>query len=194
MNKWLVAFPAFWAFLVSACHQIPKEPNVAEVVKEESRSVAAWSGQLVQRQHGPPNSDAILLDLSIVDSTGSQRLLAKDLLGPVLVFEAERKIVSCESSGTMVGVRPIVIDLNGRQVVGPDHPGYLRQCKEVEDSNLAFLHYNLVRQNKPYNLVRMIDTDGRLVFEKEMSTIGEVEVRAAGRTYQVHVPEPEWPG
>jgi hypothetical protein len=94
----------------------------------------------------------------------------------------------------MVGDRPIVIDLNGRKVDGPTHPGYLRECKKIEDSNLALLHYNLVRENKPYNFVRVIDTDAKVVLDKELPSAGEVEVATPTKIYRVRVPAPELPG
>jgi len=195
MNKALVACLAFGVTLLAACQEKPKEAEVAEFVEEEMREVEAWSVKLVQRHHGPRDSDAILLDVSVLDKAGTRRLLAKDIVGPILLFEKERKVISCESQGsTMVGRGPILFDLNGRKENGPEHPGYLRECKQIEASNLVLLHYNLVREGKPYNLVRILDTDGKVVLEKELYRVGEVKVRRAEKMYRVQVPEPDWPG
>jgi hypothetical protein len=86
------------------------------------------------------------------------------------------------------------LGLDGGKIDGPEHPGYLRDCRQIEGSNLAVFEYNLVRDGKPYNLVRILDTNAKVVLEKELAGAGDVEVRGAEKTYRVHVPEPELPG
>jgi hypothetical protein len=184
----------FLAALLTACQQKPEEKEDAEHVKEEGREVRSWGVQLVERWHGPQNSDDILVDVSVVDKAGNQRLLAKDMVGPILLFEKERRILSCESEDSVAGRGPIVLGLDGGTMDGPEHPGYLRHCAQIEGSNLAVFEYNLVRDGKPYNLVRILDTNAKVVLEKELAGAGDVEVRRAERTYRVHVPEPELPG
>ena len=39
----------------------------------------------MQRSHGRPNSDAMLVDIIVVEK-GRTRLLAKDIIGPIVVF------------------------------------------------------------------------------------------------------------
>ena len=194
--------------LTAACSQnrretssarVPSEQSTVqaaptEVVNEQLLEEKAWSVQLVQRVRGPKDSDAILVDLSLLEPTGNRRLLAKDLIGPVFVLERERKIVSCEANDVVTGDNPIIIDIGGRKVDGPKHPGYLRRCGQVEDSGLAFFHYNLVRGGAPYNLVRIVDSDRKVVVEKELLGAGDIEVHEENKMYQIHVAEPELPG
>jgi len=168
--------------------------NPAEVGNERSVAMKAWSAELVQRYHGRRDSDALIEDLELLEPTGKRRLLAANLIGPIFLFETERTIVSCEANGAMSGDHPLFIDLAGRQTGGPKHPGYLRSCARVEDSNLVFFHYNLVRAGTPYNLARIVNTKGALVLEKELSGAGDVEVRAGDKRYKVHVSDPELPG
>jgi hypothetical protein len=92
------------------------------------------------------------------------------------------------------GDHPVGIDLDGHQVSAPKHAGYLRSCSRVEDSNLVFFLYNLVRNGAPYNIARIVNTNGELVLEKELSDAGTIEVRVANKTYQIRVPQPEDPG
>lgn len=173
----------------------PAQATVVEAVSEKSQEIRAWSARLIQREHGPENSDAIMLDVLIVDSSGNERLLAKDIVGPLLVFEDERTILSCESNDIMAAARPIVFDLSGQKTDGSEHPGFLRDCGRIQGSSLAFLHYNLVRDNgMPYNLIRIVDAYGKVVLEKERLGAGEVEIRVGERTYRVRVSEPEFPG
>lgn len=124
MNRTLIAWAAFVSCLAAACSYASEESKPveavnerpvadvkrAEVVNERREAVAAWSARLIQRNHGPEGTDAILLDVSIEDA-GGRRPLATNILGPLVVFERERKILSCESTGAMTGARPIVIDL-----------------------------------------------------------------------------------
>jgi hypothetical protein len=153
-----------------------------------------WSAQVIQRHHGPRESDAILIDLFLVQE-GNRRLLAKNIIGPVFVFEDERKLLSCESQGSaMVGRGPVTIGLDGRKTDGPKHPGYLRECARVERSDLLILHYNLVKDGKPYNLSRVLDTDGKIVQDNVFHGAGEFSVIRGGKTYRLRVPEPDLPG
>ncbi|PYI79898.1 MAG: hypothetical protein DME26_22645 [Verrucomicrobia bacterium] len=154
MNSRRTGFVA-WGVLFLACQAAPVMAGESEIVREESIDVAAWSAKVVQRSHGQPNSDAVLLDLIVVEK-GRTRVLAKDIIGPIAIFDGQRKIISCESQGSaMVGRGPIIFDLDGRKTDGPKHPGYLRQCARVERANLLLLHYNLVRDGKPFSFARL---------------------------------------
>jgi len=105
----------------------------------------------------------MLVDIIVVEK-GRTRLLAKDIIGPIVVFD------------------------------GPKHPGYLRECARVECSGLLLLHYNLVRDGKPFNLARVINTEGAVVLERELYRGDQFSVRHGGKTYRVRIPEPDWPG
>lgn len=176
---------------------LPKSQLMAdeiEVVREERINVVGWSAQVVQKFHGPRESDAIFLDVMLVENTGLTKVLAINLVGPIIVFEKERKILSCEANNIIKGDRPVILDLEGRKWEGPKHPGYLRDCYQIEGSNLLLLHYNLVKNGKPYNLARLLSTGGRIVLDKEVSGSSEFNVLYEGKTYRVRLPEPEWPG
>jgi len=193
MNSQRAAFVA-WGALLLACQAAPVETGESEVAREESIDVGAWSVKVVQRSHGRPNSDAVLLDVIVVEN-GRTRVLAKNIIGPIVIFDGQRKIVSCESQGSvMVGRGPIVFALDGGKTDGPKHPGYLRHCARVDSSSLLLLHYNLVRDGKPLNFARVIDTEGAVVLERELQRAGEFTVLHRGKTYRLRVPEPDWPG
>jgi len=165
-----------------------------EIVKQESTYVEAWSATIIQKYHGPKDSDAILLDLSLVDKNGVSRLLAKNIVGPIVLFEEEKKIFCCEDQGAIVGIKPLIIDLNGGMIKGPKHPGDLRQYNRIEHSNLLLLLYTLVKDGKPYSLIRIFDTDGKIVLEKDSYTEEEIVVSYEGKMYKVGIPQPDWPG
>src|SRR5438034_1062656 len=181
MNSRRTGFVA-WGVLFLACQAAPVMAGESEIVREESIDVAAWSAKVVQRSHGQPNSDAVLLDLIVVEK-GRTRVLAKDIIGPIAIFDGQRKIISCESQGSaMVRRGPIIFDLDGRKTDGPKHPGYLRECARVERSSLLLLHYNLVRDGKPFNFARVINTEGAIVLERELHRAGEFSVLHGGKT------------
>jgi hypothetical protein len=165
-----------------------------EVVREESVSVPAWSAQVVQRHHGPRGSDAILIDVFIVER-GNRRLLAKDIVGPLVLFEDKRRILSCESQGSaVVGQGPIVLNLDGRRTQIMKHPGYLRECRRIERSNLLLLQYNLMAEGKPYNLVRVLSAEGKVVLDRKFDDEADLSVSDDGKTYRVRIPAPDLPG
>jgi hypothetical protein len=193
MNSRVIAFIACTALLL-ASHAAPSTAGESEIVREESIDVASWSATVVQRSHGPANSDAVLLDVILIERSRT-RVLAKNIIGPIVIFDAQRKLVSCESQGSvMVGRGPIIFQLDGRRADGPNHPGYLRGCARVERSSLLLLHYNLVRNGKPLNFARVITADGAIVVERELYRAGELTLLHEGKTYRVQLPEPDWPG
>ena len=180
--------------LLLACQLEPLFAGELEFVQKESTHVSAWSSTIIQRYHGPQDSDAIYLDLSLVEKNGARRVLATNIIGPIVLFEEEKKILSCEDNGIVTGIKPIIFDLNGRKKEGPQHPGHLRECERIERSSLLLLHYNLVKDGKPYNFIRILDTDGKVVLEKESHSAEEIVVSYEGKMYRVRVPQPDWPG
>lgn len=166
----------------------------SEFVSEEAVDVPAWSMQVIQRHHGPRESDAILIDVFLVEK-GKRRLLAKNIVGPIVLFEDRRRILSCESQGSgIVGQGPVVLDLTGRKIQIKKHPGYLRDCVRIERSNLLLLHYNLVADGTPYNLARVVNTEGKVVLEKKLAEEGDLSVSDEGKTYRIRIPAPDLPG
>jgi len=165
-----------------------------EVVREESVNVSAWSAQVVQRHHGPRGSDAILIDVFLVER-GNRRLLAKNIVGPIVLFEDKRRILSCESQGSaIVGQGPIVFSLEGGQTQIMKHRGYLRECGRIERSNLLLLQYNRMADGKPYNLVRVLSAEGKVVLDKKFDDEADFTVSDDGKPYRVHIPAPDLPG
>jgi len=193
MNRKVAPLVVALAAILLGSH-IFVEAAESEVVREESVNVPAWSAQVIQRHHGPPRSDAILIDVFLVEA-GNRRLLAKNIVGPIVLFEDKRRILSCESQGSaIVGRGPIVFDLAGRRTQLMNHPGYLRECERIERSNLLLLHYNLMADGKPYNLVRVLNAEGKVVLEKKFDEEAELTVSDAGKTYRIRIPAPELPG
>lgn len=186
-------------FLISCAlllgwHEVSLKAADAEVVREKGYDVPAWTARVIERHHGPSESDAILIDIILVENSRG-RLLAKDVVGPLVLFEDERKILSCESQGsTMVGYGPMILGLDGQKIRGPKHPGYLRDCTRIERSDLLLLHYNLVKEGKPYNFARIIDTDGKIVHDKVLPGAGEFGIERNGKHYKIRLSEPELPG
>ena len=163
-------------------------------MREESVDVPTWSARIVQRHHGPRDSDAILIDVFLVER-GKRRLLAKNMVGPLVVFEDKRRILSCEAQGSaVVGDGPIVLTLDGAQAQIMEHPGYLRECARIEHSNMLLLQYNLVADGKPYNLVRVVSADGNVVLERKFDDEADLSVSEGTKTYRVRIPAPDFPG
>jgi hypothetical protein len=155
-----------------------------------------WSATLVQRFRGPENSDNITLDVELIDREGNKRTLARNILGPVVVFEKDRVVASCEAVGALaMGPHPIFISLSGETKNGPTHKGFVGQCTRIEGAELLLVKYNETRSNgKPYSHIRIIETSGILVLEREFDNAGVLEFPYKGKAYKVNLPAPELPG
>ena len=180
---------ALMALAVPSWAQQPQE-----VVTEKSRPVEAWSLTLIERDHGPPESDAILTDLFIVPTKGQRRLLIQNLVGPFVPLIKARKIFSCELNDSMMTKGPLIIDLKGQKQELPSHPGYVRDCTTVGTGEEMLLHYNLAENGKFYNLVRVFDSSGRILVERKLDTEGSIDFEVSKRKYSVTVPAPQFPG
>ena len=164
MNRKVIPLVIGWAMILLGHPSL--EAAEPEVVREESVDVPAWSMQVIQRHHGPPNSDAILIDVFLAEQ-GKRRLLAKNIIGPIVLFENKRRILSCESQGdVMAGRGPIVFDLSGQQTQVVQHQGYLRGCERIERSNLL-----LLAPKEPSCSRRNLSNRARLPFPKEEGPI-----------------------
>ncbi len=193
MNRRVIRLIVVWGAIWLGFH-VPLGAAESELVREESLNVPTWSMQVLQRHHGPRNSDAILIDVILVQKS-HRRLLAKNIIGPIVLFEEKQRILSCEGQGSaMVGQGPVVFDLSGRRTQAMKHPGYLRKCARIERSNLALFQYNLVANGKPYNLVRVLNAEGQLVLEKKFDDEADLTVSDAGKIYRVRIPAPGMPG
>ena len=171
---------------------VSQEPKVH--VSEHSTVVSGWSAKLIERMHGPQESDAVLVDLFLQEAGGARRLLAKNLVGPFIPLVRSRRVFACESNAAMETKQPLLIDLRAAQHMVAKHPGYLRDCTRVGSDEEIMLHYNLTENAAPYNLVRIIGSDGRILIDRRLNTEGDVEFEVSGKRYRVHVPAPEFPG
>lgn len=164
-----------------------------EVTSENVRVIEAWTLKLIEVSHGPPESDAILIDL-YVERGEKRRLLAKNLVGPFVPLQRAKKIFSCEANDAMNTVGPVLVDLKGKKTKLPRHPGFLRDCITVGTGEELLLQYSLMDGSALYNLVRVIDASGRTLIEKRLSAEGDVEFTVSGKSHQVRIPAPEVPG
>ena len=70
----------------------------------------------------------------------------------------------------------------------------MRECRKIEGHSLLLLVYNLVREDVPLSLVRVLCLFGKAVFEQELYEVGEIELLEDGRNIRVHISQPEFPG
>ena len=176
--------------------QQPTDTTEEQVVRTERRTVPSWPVDIVIQWSGPKYSDDIVGKLQLVDTRGHVLTLSESVIGPVVVLEKERVVASCEAQGGILAApAPLFFSLTGQRTEGPKHPGFVRNCDRIQDSDLLLLHYNLLRSDgTPYNLIRVLNAVGTIVLDKEMSTAGEIELQYRGKTHRISISAPEFPG
>jgi hypothetical protein len=181
--------PAKSAKAPSLC---PPRPN--ESVEESGRNVPEWGARLVYCAYGPEESDAILIDVYLA-ATGSKPVrLAQGLVGDFIPMVKARALFACEYNSVMDAKRPLIIDLQGKQTLLPEHPGFLRTCAAVGTGEQVFLQYDQVREpDQRFATGRVFGSSGQLLAEKQFLEEGVLEFTDAGQTYSVTVSEPEEP-
>ena len=163
-------------------------------MNESTRRVPEWDSSLVFCVYGPEDSDAISVDVYIVNATGAQTRIAQDLVGDFIPLPKARVIFACEYNAIMQSARPMLLDLQGKKTLLPEHPGYLRTCESVGSGEQVLVQYDQVEEsNHLFSTVRIYSSSGQLLVEKKIVEAGVVEFSDAGKAYSVPVNKPELP-
>jgi hypothetical protein len=171
------------------------QPKPPETVDETSRVVPEWDSRLVYCAYGPEESDNIAIDVYVVKSGGAPVRLGQGLVGDFIPLVKAHVLFACEFNSVMDAKRPIILDLQGKQTLLPEHAGYLRTCTSVGSGEQVLLQYDQVRDpDELFATVRVFGSSGQLIVEKEFLDGGVLEFTDAGQTYSVAISAPEIPG
>jgi len=171
------------------------QPRPPDTVSESGKVVPEWESRLVYCAYGPEESDAISIDVWVVKSGAAPVRLAQGLNGDFIPLVKARVLFACEYNSVMDAKRPIIIDLQGKQTLLPEHLGELRTCSSVGSGEQVFLQYDQVRNSDQlFATVRVFGSSGELIVEKEIVDDGVIEFSDAGRAYIARVSRPEPPG
>jgi len=163
-------------------------------LRERTTAIAAWSATLIEREHCSRGRAVCEMELLLQDTNGAPRSLARGLAGEFLVLERSQQIFSCEDNRTVETKGPVLISRRGSVTLIGNHPGFLRGCGVTGTGEEVLMVYSLVKNGRPYNLVRIWDSGGRMLVERRLDEAGDIEFSVSGRTYHTHVPTPEPPG
>jgi len=165
-----------------------------DVVSESGKAVPEWDSRLVYCAYGPEESDDISVDVWVVKSGAAPVRLAQGLNGDFIPLVKARALFACEYNSVMDAKRPIIVDLQGKQTLLPEHPGYLRNCSGVGSGEQVLLQYDQVRDpDQLFATVRVFGSSGQLIVEKEFLDEGVMAFSENGQTYTAPVSKPEFP-
>jgi hypothetical protein len=168
--------------------------EVPDVRTEKTTSVPEWDLTLVEVAYCRPESDVCATEIHIEGRGTERKLLASGLTGPFLPLLKSEALFACENNSVMGTKGPALFGLTGTKTELPPHPGYLHDCIAVGTGEEVMLIYNLVESGKPYSLVRIISSDGKVLVERRFDSNGELSFVVSGKQYRARVPTPEWPG
>ena len=166
-------------------------PNL---VFAQQQRLAFGDGALILEALGPAHSDDTYLTVRIQTRDGSVAAEIPAVRGPVYASSANRQILACESNAAAKTASAKVFGENGSLVFSSEHVGYLRGCGVTGDERLYWLHYNLVSDGVPKNVVVVLDSVGNIVVREEFEEEKTLQFDYNGFEYVVAIPEAEWPG
>jgi hypothetical protein len=162
--------------------------------KAEETYVNAMRGWVVIHERGAKNSDSYAVEVELLDA--KRKLIARlpRLVGPVLVASTNAQLLSCESNAVLKGRAAKVYSLAGKEVFNFEHLGFLRGCGITGDGRVYWLHYNVVRQGAPWNIVVLLDRTGSVLTRQEFREARSVPYEIEGARYTLPIPAAELPG
>ena len=143
---------------------------------------------------GPNNSDYIFLKVRLFDET--HKLIAElpKLIGPLQISTVNKQLFSFESNSIIGTKSALVFELDGKLAFSFEHLGYLRNFGITEDQRLYWLHYNIVKDNEPLNIVVIINSEGKVVFRDRFRKSRHIQFNYKEYNYRMDIPKAEWPG
>lgn len=181
------------AFLAVASAAVLAAASVPAQVPT-SRFVEAWGLTVVETWTGPAHSDAISGVFELRSRNNKVVGQSPSFVGPVLLSLPNREILSCEANWTMNAKAALLFDLTAAIIARFPHPGYLRNCGLSDDSRIYWLHYSLVENDKPYNILVLLGAGGRVLSTQRLDHAGNATWTSETRSYVFPIPEPNWPG
>jgi len=164
-----------------------------DTLRERETAVTSWNATLIERERCVAKSSTCEVELLIQEKNGVPRTLASGMVGEFLVLEGLHQVFLCEGTTTLETKGPVLIPIRGSMTLVGTHPGHLRGCSVTGSGEEILLVYSLVRSGRPYNLVRILDSGGKLIVERRLDEAGDIEFSISGRTFHAHVPTPEFP-
>jgi hypothetical protein len=165
-----------------------------DTLRERATAVASWNATLIERERCIAKSNACEVELLLQEANGVPRILARGMVGEFLVLERSQQVFLCAGTSVLGTKGPVLVPLRGSMSLVGNHPGYLRGCGVTGTGEEVLLVYSLVKSGRPYNLVRILDSGGKLIVERRLDEAGDVDFSVAGRTFHAHIPTPELPG
>jgi hypothetical protein len=181
-----------WLLIALASTSLAAPAALAE--STHRTSIPEWNLTLVQRDSAPAGSDAFHVIFQLVSAKGDVVAESPPLYGPVLVSRPNRELFSCEGNGVDQGAEALIFDLAGNISGRIKHVGFLRQCGVSDDGRIYWLHYNVVKNGVPYNLVLLVGSGGTVLLTQHLDGGGVVTLERQGQIYTFRIPDPELPG
>ena len=148
---------------MTRAHNNPSE------IRRDARYIKAWGKWLV-------NEEALYYEgststLSLRANNGDVLAKYPSLMGPLVISEGGRRILSCEMDIHILPSPALLFDDAGRLVkeIPPLAEG--RDCGQTEDGLLFWLLYSVVETGEPVSVALFIDTNGTEIVRTPASVV-----------------------
>jgi hypothetical protein len=112
-----------------------------------------------------------------------------------------QRVISCNftlhdrarpSGRGLVGTSvPVLVDTMGGRTSMPANVGEsLSACTSTGTGNEVLLVFRVMKDGRPHNFARVVDSNSKLLTEAELDQAGTVEFTVAGKQYTAQVPAP----
>ncbi len=166
----------------------------SSAVAAEERFIPELKIWLKTDNEGTSNSDYIFLRTRLFDSNHRLIVELSRLVGPIYISTINKQIFSCESNSIIGTNEALVFGLNGNLLFSFNHLGFLRGAGMTEDQRLYWLHYNIVTENKPTNIVIVLNSAGKVVFRNQFREAKQLKFKDGEHHYSLSIPPAELPG
>jgi hypothetical protein len=140
-----------------------------------------------------PESDVCSNAVSL-NGSANDTIKIEGLAGPIILALENKQIISCESNAILKTEGAKLFNLAGVELAAIPHRGFMRHCGITTDGLLYWFHYNKVLNSSPVNVLVVVTSTGKIVFEQIVKKGGKVKFNLKGKEYAVSIQEPEWPG
>jgi len=149
---------------------------------------------IITKTEGPNNSDYLFLNVKLYDER--RKLISEfpKLVGPLEISSANRQLFSCESNSAIGTEKALVFDLKGKLIFSFEHLGFLRNSGMTKDQKLYWLHYNIVAENAPTNILVVLDSEGKVVLHNQFKGSRIIQFKYNEHRYNLDIPKAELPG
>jgi hypothetical protein len=159
--------------------------------RAEERYVPTTRGWVTIQERGA-GKDATL-DVALLDAKRARVAAFPPLVGPIFVSNLNRQILSCESNARRETRGTVVHAFTGAEVFRFAHVGFLRACGLVADGRVYWLHYSVMREEQPWNVLVALDRAGVVVVREEFREAKTLAFTFEGGRFTLPVPAAERP-